>query len=186
MSPELRAWLLDCPTLTAVSTLALGAGACGLIDLGNAIASAVSADVRIQTLRLPGVASRPRLRWSARLAFRQPRLRLHIVGGTAVLSGFLGNGGVISQTRNEATLYVATPLQDAIIAALPGRPLTALVTAPLLDLRDYVIEAASTSLRGTEASFKVQTLPIAGVRATIPRLIPGPAARRGPAPARPR
>lgn len=183
MSPELRTWLLDCPSLTSISTLALDAGACGLIDLGNAIASAVSADVRIQTLRLPGVASRARLRWSGRLAWQQPKLRLHIVAGTAVLSGFLGNGTLISQTCDDATLYLATPLPHTLAAALPGRPLSALITAPFLDLRDYVIEDASTSPLGTEASFKVEALPIAAVRATNPKLILGLAARRDRTPA---
>ena len=176
VSPELRDWLLDCPALTSVSMLVLDAARCGLIDIEEEIARAVSHEARMQTLKYREMRI-PHMRRYKHFNRYSRTLRVRIDEGVAVLDGALGEESAIRQTRSGATLETETTLPETLITALTGRPLGSLVSSPLLDGRGYLIASATNTAIGSDVTFKVPMIPIAGIRAVIPSLRPGFSAR---------
>jgi hypothetical protein len=169
MTPELRQWLLECPTLLGISALTLDAAACGLIDLADELPRAIAADVRLRTgfARIPlrlshagfALARARRLRWC----------RIDMAGCTAVLSGPVGSGAVLVEANGHALLEIDAEIPSTIVAAMAGRPLSALLTCPVLDRRAYTVSDASTESGRTQLRFDVPAFPIARLKAAAAR-----------------
>jgi hypothetical protein len=176
MSPKLRDWLLDSPALRSVSLLVLDAARLGLIDIEEELARAVSHEARMQTLNHPELRV-PHMRRYKHFRRYPDRLRVRIDGGLAVLDGLVGKDSAIWQTRSGATLETGVSLPETLITALAGRPLASLVSYPLLDGRGYVIASATSTAIGSDLTFEVPAIPIAGIRPVIPSLRRGFAAR---------
>lgn len=172
ITQDMREWLLESPALKAVSMLVLDAAMCGLIDFDEEIARAVTLDARMRTLCYPELR-RPHMRYMNKHKRYPPRPRVRIEGGVAVLEGWISKSGAIRQSRTTATLDTNVTIPDTLVAALPGRPLSSVVTSPLLDGRNYLIAAAASAAVGAEITFEVPAIPITGIRTLIPVLRPG-------------
>lgn len=182
---DVRDWLLDSPVLRAVSMLVLDAAMCGLIDIEDEIARAVTLDARMRTLCYPELR-RPHMRYMNKHRRYPPRPRVRIEDGVAVLEGSISKSGAIRQTRTTATLDTDVVIPDTLVAALPGRPLSSIVSSPLLDGRNYTIAAAESTDMGTDITVRIPAIPIAGIRTVMSVLRPDFSARPKPGRARSR
>ena len=167
VSPELRAWLLECPALTAISTLTLDAAALGLVDLTDALPRAVAADVRLRTSYM----LHPHRLRRVNLALAQARhlrsCRVEVAGGIAVLQGPIGERAVIAEACGQAMLEIDTVVPHTLATAMARRPLRDLVSSPLLDARPYVVARATAMADRTVARFDVPTVAISRIRQSV-------------------
>lgn len=161
--PILRDWLLTCPELTSISTIALDAGTRGLLDLPDAIAKAVAADVRLSSLGASIIwRSRARHARLAKLyAWRPRRCHLVVRQGTVLLAGGVAHGAGLAQTTDAAVLHIRRQLPETILTALPGRRLDEVVELRFTAGRSYRVTSAERDGSGITIWFEVPTVPIA-------------------------
>jgi hypothetical protein len=147
---DLRRWLAAYPGISRISTLAIDALSCGLLDAESALARAVMLD-----MRLAAGLREYHQRAAHGFATRRNRLAIRIEGGVAVLNGSIAAGVAISQTRQTAVLYLSASLPETVIASLPGHPVADVVDGALLRRRDYMITNAEQHSHGLSVSFDV-------------------------------
>ncbi len=162
MNADLREWLLNCPSLSHVSTLVVDAGRQGLVDLHDSLAKAVA--VHVRRVCLGGGRPQPfkyHERMARMQAYRRMGCTLEVCRGTALLFGTVGKGVAISQLPRAAVLHVRSLIPETAIAALPGRLLDDVIELPLTVSRGYRVIRAIQDEYGLMLWFSVPTIPIA-------------------------
>lgn len=161
--PILRDWLLTCPELTSISTIALDAGTRGLLDLPDAIAKAVAADVHLCALGASVIwRSKARHARLAKLyAWRRRHCHLVVRQGTVLLDGRVAQGAGLAQMPGAAVVHIRQQLPETLLAALPGRRLDELIDMRIATGRGYRVTSAERDGSGITIWFDVPTVPIA-------------------------
>lgn len=161
MKPELRDWLLACPSLSHVSMLAIDAHRLGLIDLPTAVVPAIAEFVRLSShgpVRDHGSSYHARHARLGALCRHRPRIRLN--GHAALLYGTIYGGAAISQSRRGAILHLTSPIPETLLCAMVGRRLSDVIDAPLFAGTSYVITSATAEWRGCSIQFEVPLIPV--------------------------
>lgn len=162
MSPDLRDWLLACPSLRHVSMLAIDAHELGIIDFPTAIVPAIADFVRQSahgTVRDHGSSYHAKHARLSALCRHRPRIRLN--GRAALFYGTVFNGAAISQLRRSAILHVTSSIPETLLVGTVGRRLAEVIHAPLFARDSYVITSATGDSRGCSIQFDVPTIPFA-------------------------
>ncbi len=161
MTGVLEDWLLTCPSVRWISGIALEAAAAEFFDLRPEVAKAISGGVRMTALgETHRVQPRAYYQRSARmLAHRRRGCSLTLIRDTIALTGTVSPGVGISQSRDQAVIYVRGKVPEIAAVALVGRKLDDLIRIRGFKLADYRITEAEQDEWGLAVWFDVPRLP---------------------------
>ncbi|GGB39660.1 hypothetical protein GCM10011380_31470 [Sphingomonas metalli] len=179
MTRSVRDWLLECPQVRSVSSLAREACASGLLDLREASARAIARGIR--TSAAGAVFGQPpgyHVRVARMLSCRRMALRLQLVRDTLVLSGSLGRGVGISGDRRSSYLHIRRAIPATLAIAMAGRSLAEIVDLRMLPLRGFTVGDVEHEEYGITIRFNVPRVDLAEALASADRpLSPATSAR---------
>lgn len=171
MNRELVPWLLRYPIASGISQLAVDAHLLGYVDFPQALGIAIASNLRREVVgggSLPVERVEHGLVAEAAVDYRR-RCGLRLERGTILFIGAFTLDAAVSQSCDNAALYVRGELPETLLTAAPGRDLSDIVDADLFASRRYIVQAVHRHRRGLSFAFKVPRLPFdewvdAGIR----------------------
>lgn len=161
MNPELGPWLLRYPIASSISQLAVDAHLLGYVDFPTALGIAIASNLRREVVG--GGSLQPErvehgLVAEAAVDYRR-RCSLRMERGTILFTGAVTLNAAVSQSCDNAALYVRGELPETLLTAAPGRNLRDIVDADLFASRRYIVQAVHRHRRGFSFAFKAPKLP---------------------------